>query len=140
MDVDWAILADAAQVVGGKLYLLGGGWDVLTANTALPLQQQCGIALGFGIPWTEANQRQRVELEIQHEDGQSLMRANLEIEVGRPSGLPPGSTQRAQSAVNLAIKLHALGTYVLIVRLDSEERKRVPFRVIAGPRFPRGRG
>ena len=30
MEVDWLILADSAQVTGGKLYMLGGGWDRLT--------------------------------------------------------------------------------------------------------------
>ena len=27
--VDFAILADAAQAIAGKLFLLGGGWDTL---------------------------------------------------------------------------------------------------------------
>src|SRR5660397_182444 len=28
--LDYLLVADGAQVVGGKLYLLGGGWDRLT--------------------------------------------------------------------------------------------------------------
>src|SRR5688500_1930861 len=41
MEVEWLILADSAQVIGGKLFLLGGGWDVLTVNTSFPWQQRC---------------------------------------------------------------------------------------------------
>ncbi len=37
MDVEWLILADAAQVNGNKLYLLEGGWDRLTITRPLPL-------------------------------------------------------------------------------------------------------
>ena len=33
MEVEWLILADSAQVIGNKLYLLGGGWDQLAVNT-----------------------------------------------------------------------------------------------------------
>ena len=30
MDIDYAIIADYAEVVGSKLYLMGGGWDTST--------------------------------------------------------------------------------------------------------------
>ena len=36
MDVEWLILADAAQVNGNKLYLLEGGWDRLHDYEAPP--------------------------------------------------------------------------------------------------------
>jgi len=40
MEVEWLILADAAQVVGNKLYLMGGGWDKLTINNVFPADQR----------------------------------------------------------------------------------------------------
>ena len=40
------MLADAAQVAGGKLYVLGGGWSVLYAPAPF------AIALKIEVPWS----------------------------------------------------------------------------------------
>ena len=86
MRVEWLILADYAEIVGGKLYLMGGGWNVLTVNTGFPLPgRPLGLAAAFSVPWNETNQRQNVEIEIQTEDGQSVGRVNAQFEVG-PTG------------------------------------------------------
>ena len=29
MEIDYALLAEHAEVTGGKLYLMGGGWDTM---------------------------------------------------------------------------------------------------------------
>ena len=50
MDIEWLILADGAQVVGNKLYLMGGGWDKLQINGGFPKQHATGIALAIKVP------------------------------------------------------------------------------------------
>ncbi len=129
MDVEWLILADAAQVVGGKLYLLGGGWDVLNVATAFPVQQRCTIAAAFTIPWTETNQPHDVAIDITDSDGSSLGTISGRVEVGRPPGLPQGSGQRAQLAAEIGLTFPTLGTYVITARVNGIEAKRVTFRV-----------
>ncbi|MBI4493225.1 MAG: hypothetical protein HY690_10590 [Chloroflexi bacterium] len=134
MEVEWLILADAAQIVGGKLYLLGGGWTVLTAQAGFPVQQHCGIAAAFTVPWTETNQRHDVEIEISDEDGrQTLWKQAGQVEVGRPPGIPLGSDQRAQIAVDLVLSFESAGTYVILVRVDGQEGRRTSFQVVPGP-------
>lgn len=132
MNVEWLILADAAQVVGGKLYLLGGGWDVLTAAAGFPLQQRVTIAAAFTVPWTETNSPHNVEIEITDSDGNSLGTITGRIEMGRPPGLPQGSDQRAQLATEIGLNFPAAGTYVIVARVEGREEKRVAFRVQAG--------
>src|SRR5437773_10351851 len=56
VSLEWLILADSAQVVGNKLYLAGGGWDLLTINAEFPHDQIIGLAASFGVPWSETNQ------------------------------------------------------------------------------------
>ncbi|HEY7270508.1 MAG TPA: hypothetical protein VH951_11830, partial [Dehalococcoidia bacterium] len=90
MDVEWLILADAAQIANNKLFLMGGGWDVLTVNGAFPARQHCALAASFRIPWNETNYRQAVEILIATEDQQELAKAQMQIEVGRPAGIPAG--------------------------------------------------
>ena len=136
MDVEWLILADAAQVVGGKLYLLGGGWDVLTATSGFPVQQRVTIAAAFTVPWTETNPPRNVEIEIADSDGSSLGTITGRIEMGRPPGLPQGSDQRAQLATEIGLNFPTAGTYVIIARIEGREEKRVAFRVQAGAAGP----
>ena len=49
MKIEYAILADGAQAVGGKLYILGGGWNVFYAQ-AFPAP--VNIALGVNVSYT----------------------------------------------------------------------------------------
>lgn len=132
MEIEWLILADAAQVVGGKLYLLGGGWDVLTVNTPFPFQQRLTIAAAFRVPWTETNRPHQFQLEIVDEDGRALLTAGGQVEVGRPPGLPFGTEQRSQLALELVVTFERPGAYAAVARV-GEQSVRSPFRVVPGP-------
>src|SRR5712692_6126152 len=53
------LLADAAQAVNGKLYILGGGWSVTG-----PAPSPSAIALKIEVPWDEANTRHKLTLDL----------------------------------------------------------------------------
>jgi hypothetical protein len=131
VDIEWLILADSAQVIGGKLYVLGGGWETLIVPTGFPTSQLVGLAASFRVPWNETNQPHPVEIEIDHEDGATLMQVASTVEVGRPPGIPPGSDQRTQIAFNAMVQIAAPGTYVIIGRVGGEEKQRTWFRALA---------
>lgn len=132
MNVEWLILADGAQTVGNKLYLLGGGWDVLTVNSTLPVVQHLAVAASFLVPWSETNMKHNFEIEIQHEDGASMMKMGGQFEVGRPPGIPVGSQQRSQIAVDIGLGIEKMGVYVIIARIEAKEDARTTFRVVGG--------
>ena len=141
MEVEWLILADSAEVVGNKLYLLGGGWDRLTVNTGFPIDQRCAIAVSVRVPWNETNQKHVFEVEVMSEDPQteepkSLVKVNGQFEVGRPPGIPQGQEQRIQLAINMGLRLETPGTKVIIARIEGQEMRRVHFNVIPGPMLP----
>jgi hypothetical protein len=131
MRTEWLILADAAQIVAGKLYLMGGGWDVLTANQALPVTRHCALAASYVIPWTETNQRFNVEIVIVSDEGKELGKISGQVEVGRPAGIPPGSEQRAQIAAELTLEFAQAGSYAIISSIEGREDLRTAFRVVA---------
>lgn len=133
MDIEWLVLCDAAQVVGGKLYVMGGGWDQLTVNTGFPLDQHMAIAVAVKVPWNETNQKHNLEIAIQHEDGLQLAKIDAQFEVGRPPGLTAGQDQRVQLAVDLRLKIERSGAYGIIARLEDEEMERTTFRVLPAP-------
>jgi hypothetical protein len=133
VQVEWLILADYVEIIGGKLYLMGGGWDVLTVNTAFPHARPVGLAAAFSVPWNETNQRHNVEIEMLSDDGQTVGKVGAQFEVGRPAGIRAGQGQRFQLAANVQLNLPGPGTYVIVARIEGQEEARVPFNVIPGP-------
>ena len=133
MEVEWLILADAAQVTGNKLYLLGGGWDRVTINKNPPVTHRMSLALAFRVPWNETNLKHTFEIEAADSDGNVIGKATGQFEIGRPAGLPPGSDQRTQIAANVGITITKLGTYVITARVDGAAERSFPFYVVAGP-------
>ena len=138
MKVEWLILADAAQVVGNKLYLMGGGWDVLTVNSGFPVQRHFAIAASFRVPWNETNQRHDFEIEIATEDGETVGKMQGHFEVGRPPGIRLGQDQRTQIAAEMDLRLKSAGTYVIMARVQGHEEERVAFNVVEGSGMVRG--
>lgn len=135
VSLEWLILADSAQVVGNKLFLAGGGWDLLTVNAEFPIDQIIGIAASFAIPWNETNQPHLAEISILDEDGNAAIATiGHQFEVGRPPGIPAGSTQRTQVAGTMVVRIGHSGSYSIRCQIDGEEQhQRAMFRVVAGP-------
>ena len=60
-EVDFLVLADHAEVVGGKLYMMGGGWDVRRIEDfSKPFNMN--IAVGVLTPWALANKENQVPI------------------------------------------------------------------------------
>ncbi len=138
MEVEWLILADSAQVVGNKLYLLGGGWDVLTVNSGFPLDQRCALAMAVKVPWNETNRKKTFEIEVMGEDPateqpKAILKVGGQFEIGRPPGIPPGQDQRVQIAMETNVRIEYPGTKLIVARIEGEEMKRTFFNVVAGP-------
>lgn len=133
IEIDWLMLADYATVVGNKLYVQGGGWDVLTVNSGFPVQQMCGITVSFAVPWDATNRRHTAEIRVEDADGKEVAKIGGQFEVGRPAGLPAGLTQRTQIAANLPLQFSEAGTYVLVGIVNGEVLRRVQFNVVKGP-------
>ena len=142
MQLEWLILADAAQVVGGKLYLLGGGWDRITVNSPFPVQQRVALAVSIKVPWNETNQKHTFEVEIisenrETEELKSLMKMGGQFEVGRPPGTRQGQDQRLQLALDGGLVLEAPGRKMVVARIGGQEIGRTEFQVVQGPMAPR---
>lgn len=100
------LLADAAQAIEGKLYILGGGWSVTG-----PVVGPMAIAMKIEVPWDKANQSHNLKLVLLTQDGQPVkvpthtgdrpVELESEFEVGRPPGMKPGTPLDLVLAINL---------------------------------------
>jgi hypothetical protein len=119
------MLADSAQAVEGKLYILGGGWSV-TGPEPTPM----AIAMKLEVPWDETNRRHAWRLELLDSDGRPVtlssgadgraIEIGGEFEVGRPAGVKPGTPIDLPLAINLsALALEPDGRYVWKLWIDD---------------------
>jgi len=127
--IDFLILADRAEIHDGKLYLMGGVVDRMYALTEPPIAN-FHVAIGLEIPWNATNQSMDVHLSFQTEEGAELAHISWQMIAGRPPFLRAGDVQRtALASPQLALPVPGIGKYVVIARLNEQE-KRVPFRVV----------
>ena len=134
MEIEWLILADSAQVVGNKLYLLGGGWDRISLNKDIP--QRFAIAIAVKVPWGETNKRHTFELEVLSEDqsteeSKSIAKIQGQFEVGRPAGIPVGKDQRIQLAIDMGLKIDSPGTKRIVASIEGAVPKELQFDVVS---------
>jgi hypothetical protein len=136
VNVEWLMIADAAQLVGGKLYVLGGGWDVLIVTSPFPYRRRFALAASFKVPWMDTNTPHQVELKILDQDQTKvLFQISGALEVGRPLGIPAGQEQRAQMAVDVDLQFEGPGTYVAVASIggDGGDERHYPFNVVLPP-------
>jgi hypothetical protein len=118
------LLADAAQVAQGKLYILGGGWSI-TGPEPLP----AAIAIKIDVDWDQANRQHRFELSLFDGDGQVVHMENQPVriagqfETGRPAGIPPGTPLDVPLAITLGPLPLRPGRYVWRCSIDGETRE-----------------
>jgi len=131
--IEWMMLADAAEINGGKLYLLGGGFDRINVGAPLPQRRNIALAVSINVPWASTNQRHHLTLEFMDEDGRSQAKADGDFEVGRPPGAVAGQAQRIQIALQANVDLKEFGSNVIVASIDGQESRRVSYQVRPTP-------
>lgn len=132
------ILCDAAQVSEGKLYVLGGGWNIAGPG---PFPSALGILIE--VPWDRSNEPIILRLELREQDGSPVVQQGplglqpvtigARMEVGRPPGVAKGSPLLVPLAINMgSMPLTPGRRYVWEAHIDGQpddEGWRVGFQV-----------
>ncbi|HEY4025434.1 MAG TPA: hypothetical protein VGO86_03300 [Candidatus Dormibacteraeota bacterium] len=127
MEVDFLLVADRAEAVNGKLYLLGGGWDRISL-AQFPGQANFDLALGVLVGYTETNERHEFSLTLEDDDNQVVLGPITgQFELGRPPGLKPAQAQRFIVAVRGPFPLASPGCHHWVLALDGRPAGRTTF-------------
>ena len=134
------LLCDSAQVQGGKLYLLGGGWSRIV-RLQVPLNM--AIAVRLLVPWHETNKKHDLKIALLDADNKPVRpklpelppdEAGFEIrgnfEAGRPPGISQGSFLDSPIALNFQIDLEP-GDYVWELAVNGHPLDHYPFGVVS---------
>ncbi len=132
MRLTTAMLADAAQVQGGKLFVLGGGFDTISARSFPVIHRSLTVAMVAEIEPDERHRNLEIALQLVDEDGVDLgVHAKGKLRVGAPPNLPPGSTSIVPIVSPFYnIQFTEAKGYAFIITYGDEELARVRFRVV----------
>lgn len=133
------LLADSAQAVEGKLYILGGGWSEIG-----PEPSPSAIAAHIQVPWDRTNVNHHFRFELLDSDGRTVALGDTaddvvvidgDFEVGRPPGMKPGTPIDFPLAINVGpVPLPPGQRFEWRLTIDGEGRDdwRLPFSVRDG--------
>jgi hypothetical protein len=132
MEIGFLLLCDHSEAVNGKLYLTGGGWNVLRLPE-LPHEWSFSIGLGIDVAYHETNDPHELLVSVQDPDGVELgdgLTANFET--GRPPGLPQGQEQRLVMSIAATATFATPGPHAAVVQVNGEELARSRFYLMEG--------
>ncbi|MEX2081352.1 MAG: hypothetical protein WEC33_07020, partial [Dehalococcoidia bacterium] len=119
LDVDFLILADRAEAVNGKLYMMGGGWDrIWVPDFAKP--HPLSIAVGVVVPWSATNEKHSLSVRVEANDGQELATYAVQFTTGRPPFLREAQSQRIILSFHGELTLPSPGTYAVRGIIDND--------------------
>lgn len=127
------LLCDHAEAINGKLYIMGAAWNLLQAP-----RQPISIALAIVVKvrWDEADRPHELVAELLDADGRRItmngepVAPSGRFELGRPSGIKPGSTLNMPLAFNMSGLVLDVGQYEWRLTIDGEPVARAPFAVV----------
>lgn len=129
------LLCDHAEVAEGKLFVNGGGWDLISPASGTA----SGLAVLVHVPWGLTNLQKTLHVGLQDQDGKPVLQGppggerpleiDVQFEVGRPPGTQPGSEVGVPFALNFPpLVLRPNHAYVWMVEIDGQEVGRASFR------------
>ena len=127
-----AMLADAAQVQNGKLFILGGGFDTISVRSVPAVHRSLTLAMVAEVDPDERQRDLELLIALIDEDGAAVgVEAKGRLRVGAPPNLPPGSS----SIVPIVSPFHNITFteakgYAFVVSLEDRELARIGFRVV----------
>lgn len=127
-EVEYLILADAAEALGGKLYLMGGGWDsVQIADFQRPVP--VAIACGVLVPWNETDEDHSLTIGVHTEDGEDVTPpVAVRFKTGRSPGMERGASTHVPFVLKAEVQLPGSGGYSVSATVDERPETRRTFQ------------
>jgi hypothetical protein len=131
MKCEFLTLADAAQVQGDRILILGRGVRCLSTGEGFPFRHSLGVAASLLMGGLETNQPHHYTFRLSPEDpaGEAID-IEGDFEKVRPANTPPDDDQHMLLAANFDPRFRSAGPYVVQVLVDGEELARTSLTVL----------
>ena len=136
MKLDWAMLANYAEVREGLVFVTGGGIDTIQTQQ-LPALLSATILVRLLLHRTEANKQHSLELEITDEDGHTVAKVQAGVMVPVPPDTPVGWEIPSMVALNIhGLQLAKEGRYAVEISADNVHLRTLNLRTRVNPQAP----
>lgn len=139
MEIDFAFLADSAEAVNGKLYVMGGAIDTIWARQVPLIHSRLAFVLRLIFDVAEIGRKHKLEIQIMDEDGAitANLGGDLEIPAKNPN-LPKGWRQAFATVLNFQnLNFVKFGNYSFNILVNNSSLKNIPLRVAQHIEIPR---
>ena len=129
------MLADAATVADGKLYIQGGGWNSILAPQIPTNHPALALVLTFKLDWHEANEDLELVIELVDEDGkQAGLRGEMRLRVAPTPFVTKGAELYHSTAqMFYGLRFDKKGAYRFQLVHDDHLLASVPLSIIPVP-------
>lgn len=139
MEVDFAFLADGAEAVNGKLYVMGGAIDTIWGRQTPLMHSHLAFALRLIFDVAEIGRKHKLEIQIMDEDGAII--ANVGGDIGIPAknhNIPKGWRQSFLTVLNFQnLNFLKFGNYSFNILVNNSSLKNIPLRVAQHIEIPK---
>lgn len=132
--IDYLLAADFAEVINGKSYVMGAGWDRISPPQ-YPAHVRLGIAVGVRVPFLESNQPHHLTITLREGDGKELVRIEGDLETGRPPQ-SRGESTLVPLAANTNVTIEGPQLLEIVAQI-GESTKRISIRAMTPGAAPR---
>ncbi|MBI3321714.1 MAG: hypothetical protein HYZ91_05550 [Candidatus Omnitrophica bacterium] len=140
MKLDFAFLADAANVSQGKFYVLGGGFDRILAPSVPATHSYMTLLMRFALEPSELEKPHNLEVRLLDADGRKVHVVQNEFIARRQSESESWRPHGHIFTLNLVTaKFEAFGDYSLEIFVDGSHLGNVPLSVSPANQQPVGR-
>ena len=130
MEVDFAFLADAAEAVNGKIYVVGGAFDTIWAANVPVVYPRLSLVMRLMFTPAEVGRKHKIEINLLEEDGKRMASVGGDLEIGQNPEVPKGWRQGFLTSLNFAnLKFEKLGDYSFEIVVNNSSLKSVPLRI-----------
>lgn len=134
-----AMLADAAYVGDGKLFIHGAGWDRIYAASFPASHASMAVAVIISVGYDEALTDHQLEVKLLDTEGNLLGAvAGGAFNVGHPAGAVRGAPSQVPLQFTFTgITFPAPGAYEWVVEINGERLARLPLVLATMPAVQR---
>jgi hypothetical protein len=135
MDLDFAFLADAADVASSKLYVLGGAFDTVYVPQFPATHPALAVVLRLLLGPLDLDRKHKLDIVLLDADGRTIASAPTELTVARSPDLPAGWKQPFTLPLRfLNTPFQHPGHYSIEILVNGTMLKTIPLRVLQAGR------
>jgi len=137
VELDFAFLADAADVASGKMFVLGGAFDTIHVQALPATHPVLAVAMRLLLSPNDLDRQHALEILLLDADGKTIASAKGDLTVAKSPDSPPGWKQAVILPLRfMNVPFKEAGHYSIEILVNTHLLKAIPLRVISIPKQP----